>query len=554
MSALRRDDLRGLAAEQAALRRVATLVGEGSAPEAIFGAVSDEVRRLVDIDVTSMFRCESHDTLTLLAVQSADGPVLEEVIGRRIPMGTAFAQMLDGGVARRLNAEQVAQWIADVPEARSLQLRASIGCPIVVGGRPWGAMFASARTADRLMPDAEAPFQRLTELMAIAIAHAQARSDLSKLAEEQAALRRVATLVVRGASPDEIFRTVTAEVAPVVGADIGGLGRLVPGGGEVLVAMWSSDGQVLPAGTPRPLTPGIDEALAAGLPFRFTPPDPAPPGSLAERVRALGGEYVIGTPIVVDGRPWGSIFAITRRPEPFPAGAEERMREFTELVATALSAAAARAELAASNERLVESRARVVAAADDERARVVRDLHDGAQQRLVHALIVLKLARRALDDDPARAAELIDDALAQADRAHVELRELAHGIMPSVLSHGGLAAGVRSLVSSLPIPVAVDVQRDRLAAHIEASAYFIVAEALTNVLKHAQADEARVHAACESDVLVLEVSDDGRGGAGLTGGTGLLGLQDRAVALGGELEVVSPPGEGTMVRARLPLG
>jgi len=221
-----RDDLQRVAEEQTALRRVATLVGAGGPSESIFAAVSAEVRRLVDIDITSMFRCEAHDTLTMLAVESASGPVLQEHIGRRLPMGGAFRRMLDEGRPVRLDAARVNRWITDLPEARALALRESIGVPIIVGGRPWGAVFASARTEDALELDAEVPLARLTELMGIAIAHAQARSDLRQIAEEQAALRRVATLVIDGATPEAIFSTVVEEVVPVVGANIAGFLRV----------------------------------------------------------------------------------------------------------------------------------------------------------------------------------------------------------------------------------------------------------------------------------------------------------------------------------------
>jgi signal transduction histidine kinase len=248
------------------------------------------------------------------------------------------------------------------------------------------------------------------------------------------------------------------------------------------------------------------------------------------------------------------MFAGTTRPDAFRVDAAERMRAFTELVAIAISGVAAREALARSNERLAESRARVVAAADEERARVVRDLHDGAQQQLVHAIITLKLARDALAaDDGERASELTADALAQAERAHVELRELAQGIMPSVLTHGGLLAGVHSLVDKMSLPVEVDVLAERLPPQVETNAYFIIAEALTNVLKHAEAHAAAVRAFRAGDALAIEVHDDGVGGAALSGSTGLLGLQDRAVAADGSLRVDSPRGGGTHVTATLPL-
>jgi signal transduction histidine kinase len=199
------------------------------------------------------------------------------------------------------------------------------------------------------------------------------------------------------------------------------------------------------------------------------------------------------------------------------------------------------------------SRARVLAAADDERRRVVRDLHDGAQQRLVHTVVTLKLARRELDVDPAATSRLIGDALEHAQRATTEIRELAHGILPAVLTRGGLTAGVEALVSRMPVDVDVGVSVPRLPSAIEATAYFVVAEALTNVAKHAHATSASVRLAIEGNVLRVAVQDDGAGGA-VAQGNGLLGLDDRLAALDGTLIVRSPPGRGTLVEARIPVG
>ena len=207
-----------------------------------------------------------------------------------------------------------------------------------------------------------------------------------------------------------------------------------------------------------------------------------------------------------------------------------------------------------SQRDLIASRARVVAAGDETRRRLERDLHDGAQQNLVHTLIALKLARRALgegEDDEAR--KLVTEALGHGERANVELRELAHGILPAVLRRGGLRAGVEALASRLEIPVSIAVPPERLPPALEATAYFIVAEALTNVVKHAQARAAAVEATIDGGVLHVRVSDDGVGGASVEGGSGLLGLRDRAAAVGGELRIESPAGEGTAVTVRLPL-
>jgi signal transduction histidine kinase len=221
------------------------------------------------------------------------------------------------------------------------------------------------------------------------------------------------------------------------------------------------------------------------------------------------------------------------------------MTKFADLLETAIANADTRDQLAASRVRLLTE-------ADDARRRVVRDLHDGAQQRLVHSIISLKLARHALRATDGAAAPLVDEALAQAEQGNVELRELAHGILPSVLTRGGLRAGVGTVVSRIDLPVEVDVTAERFRAEIEASAYFIVAEALTNVVKHAHASAATVKAWVDSGALHVEVVDDGVGGADPTG-HGLLGLSDRATALGGSLRVDASPSVGTAVSATFPL-
>jgi signal transduction histidine kinase len=236
---------------------------------------------------------------------------------------------------------------------------------------------------------------------------------------------------------------------------------------------------------------------------------------------------------------------VSSRGRELPADTEQRLADFTELVATAIANVDGRAQL-------VASRARLLTAGDDARRRVVRDLHDGAQQRLVQTIITLKLARRAEQNDGASADALVAEALDQAEQANAELRELAHGILPPVLARGGLQAGVDALVSRMRVPVEVAVAAGRLPAEIEASAYFVVAEALTNVVKHSQARSAEVKAWVHDGVLHLDVRDDGVGGA-RPDGTGLLGLNDRVAALGGRLRVESPPGRGTRLTATLPL-
>jgi signal transduction histidine kinase len=221
------------------------------------------------------------------------------------------------------------------------------------------------------------------------------------------------------------------------------------------------------------------------------------------------------------------------------------MTQFAQLLETAIANADSR-------EQLKASRARVVVAGDEARRRVVRDLHDGVQQRLVHTIILLKQAAHVLPGNPDSVRSLIAEALAQGTEANAELRELAHGIMPAILTRGGLASGVDALVSRSPVPVRVGVPEDRFSAEVEATAYFVMAETLTNVAKHARAQSAEVVARIDDGALRIEVRDDGVGGADLDG-TGLQGLADRIAALDGELEVESPPGQGTRVTATIPL-
>jgi signal transduction histidine kinase len=269
-------------------------------------------------------------------------------------------------------------------------------------------------------------------------------------------------------------------------------------------------------------------------------------GPLGLTARDLGIRSSVATPIIVEGRVWGGVFTGSTVMKSLPADLEARLGSFTELVATAVANAESRAALAAS-------RARIVAAADESRRRIERDLHDGAQQRLVHAVIVLKLALRALSNGEPNADELVAEALRQTEHANAELRELAHGILPAALTRGGLRAGIDALVSRVSLPVSVDVSVERLPAAVEATAYFIISEALTNVVKHARAAGARVTARVERGELRVEVRDDGIGGARGGESTGLGGLADRVSALAGRLELESPPGAGTRVCALLPV-
>ena len=229
-------------------------------------------------------------------------------------------------------------------------------------------------------------------------------------------------------------------------------------------------------------------------------------GTIARVVRHDNVNATVGAPIMVDGALWGVIGASWRGQDPPPADAEERLSQFAELLDMAIANADSR-------DQLVASRARVLTEGDDARRRVVRDLHDGAQQRLVHAIVTLKLAQRALRDDASRAESLVAEALEHAERGNAELRELSHGILPSVLTRGGLHAGIDAVISRLEIPVDMNVTSERVAPEIEASAYFIVLEALTNVVKHSRATSAAVTVAVDHDTVSVEVLDNGVGEA-----------------------------------------
>jgi signal transduction histidine kinase len=268
------------------------------------------------------------------------------------------------------------------------------------------------------------------------------------------------------------------------------------------------------------------------------------PGPLAARLRELGIRSEVGAPVIVDGHVWGALIAGTDQPKPLPAGAEHRLARFSELIAVAVSNATTHAEL-------IASRARIVTAADEARRRLAGDLHDGAQQQLVSAVMNLQLADLQFDRDPAAARRYLREALNRSRDSLTELRELAAGVHPGILTNRGLPAAVPALGQRSPIPVQVDVPDGRYPAHVEAAAYFVIAEALANVAKHAGASGAQVRVHPYDGTLEIDVRDDGVGGAHL-GGHGLVGLKDRVEALGGRLTLDSAPGNGTHLHVALP--
>jgi signal transduction histidine kinase len=534
-----------LADEQAALRRVATLVARGVPPPEVFAAVAREVGLLLAVDATHMARYELDRSATAVAAWSPTGDRI--AVGTRVDLeGQSVAGLVlrTGLPARAHDYEHTSG--AGPELARQLGVRSSVGAPIVVDQRLWGVMIASSKADARLPPDTEARIAAFTELVATAIANSEARTQLGQLADEQAALRRVATLVVRGVPSSELFGAVTEEVGMLLEADLAGMIRYEPDATVSPVATWAAVGEHPPVPDRWSTEEGDPTTMIAKTRRAARVDDWTDvPGPISAFVRELGINSSVGSPILVEGRLWGALAIHSRQPQPLPADTESRLQNFTELVATAISNIQARSDVAAS-------RARIVAATDAERRRVVRDLHDGAQQRLVHTILTLKLARRALHDADDTAPALVTEALDHAEQATAELRELAQGILPAALTRGGLRAGVDVLASRMPVPVDNGVSVGRLPITVEATAYFVVAEALTNVAKHARARRASVTALADDGALRVQIRDDGIGGA-RAGGSGLLGLADRLAALDGRLRVESPPDGGTLVTADIPL-
>ena len=346
-------------------------------------------------------------------------------------------------------------------------------------------------------------------------------TDNRVLTNEQAALRRVATLVAEGGDPARLFEAVAVEVGQLLDADTTRLLHYQDDGTAVVVAGYGA----------------ADPALDVGAHLTV------------ERSQSLlesGAGAAVAAPIVVSGRTWGIIVAAFQHPDAVRPDTEARMARFTELVATAVANAQGRAELTASRRRIVET-------ADETRRRIERDLHDGAQQRLVHTIITLELARSSLSDD-GPSAQLVDEALEHAQQAIAETRELAQGIHPATLTRRGIVPALEEIAQRSPVPVTIEAHIDRrLPPSIEVTTYYVVSEALTNVAKHAEASSARVTLDLRNGDLWLEITDDGVGGAAPTQGSGLLGLNDRVEAGGGTLTVESRPGEGTRLVIALPL-
>jgi signal transduction histidine kinase len=377
----------------------------------------------------------------------------------------------------------------------------------------------------------------------------ESRDQLRVLAEQQAALRRIATLVARAVAPYEVFSAVTEELARCLGVIHATLVRYGADGSAVLLASYDLRGshKKIPIGKRFSFDGDSVPAMVfrIGRAARRDSHDDAPSPDI-RYIRELGLRSGVGVPIIVGGRLWGAANVGSAADEPLPRDTEARVSDFAELVATAIANADARAELTAS-------RARIVAASDAARRRFERDLHDGAQQRLVSLGLQLRTAEASLPPERHALREELSDIVTGLTGVSADLQEISRGIHPAILSRGGLGPALKTLARRSAVPVALRFGMDRrLPDSVEVAAYYVVAEALTNAAKYAQASEVKVSVDADGDTLYVSIADDGVGGADSHKGSGLVGLTDRVEALGGQLRISSVVGNGTSLLATIP--
>jgi signal transduction histidine kinase len=540
--------LEQLADEQAALRRVATLVARDAPSTEVFEAVATEVGKLLDTDITVVGRYDDDNVATAIGSwSSSPGGV---PVGTRSAIGghnvlTIVAET--GNPARVDGYDDASGEAAEI--ARRHGWRSSIAAPIVVEGRVWGVMLVATLRPEPFPAGAEVRLAAFTDLVASAVANAQAHDQLRRFGEEQATLRRIATLVAKGVQPEEVFAAVTEEVAATFRAITAVMRFEHDPLGLVPVGMSKEIEEIdIPIGARW----DIDDALAAaqvyrtGRSARVGRADWSAAGTAVGEVgRRLGIVSTVACPISVEGRLWGVIGVNAR--EELPPDTEQRLEKFIDLVTTAIANAEGKSELAAS-------RRRIVAASDETRRQIERNLHDGTQQRLVSLGLALRAAEANLPPEREDLAAQLSTVATGLVAAVEDLQEISRGIHPAILSKGGLGPALQALAHRSPIPVNLDITTDgRLAEPIEVAGYFVASEALANAAKYSRASRIDVSLERRDGSLVLSVRDDGVGGVDAASGSGIVGLNDRVEALGGSLRVESLPGEGTQIVAQLPL-
>jgi PAS domain S-box-containing protein len=541
-------ELARLAGEQAALRRVATLVAHEEPQAEVFKAIAEEIGQLLGTQEIRMVRYEDEYAVVVAAWGEAEEAF---PVGSRQPLGgdSAASRVLREGRPSRM-ADYSAATGSVTESAHALGIRSAVACPIVVGGRTWGAMVVVTYDAEPFPPETQTQIAQFSDLVATAIANTEARAQVERLGEEQTALRRVATLVARGIPPEELFAAVTEEVGRMLGTHLAGMARYNSDDTLTMLATWADEGEHPLVAGPWPLEGGdlASEIWKTRRPVRIDDYH-AVAGRIAAFVRdELGISSSVGCPIVVEGRLWGALFVHSKQiHQPLPRDTESRLTGFTELVATAIANAQSRAEL-------VASRARIVAAADETRRRIERDLHDGIQQRLVSLGLEVRATQPTVPPQLGEVRAVLSRVVEGLASVFDELREISHGIHPAILSEGGLQPALRALRRRSAVPVELDLRVERrLPEPVEVAVYYVVSEGLTNAAKHARASVVNVELDTHEPILRLVIRDDGIGAADPGHGTGLLGLSDRIEALGGTLQVTSPAGKGTTLLIEVPL-
>jgi signal transduction histidine kinase len=539
-----RAGLARLAEEQQALRELATLVARGAQPDELFTAATAAAGRVVRAEIAVLGCFEADGTVSYLAGWSESGEAVPIALRLHIDGESLTSMVARTGRPARLDSyADVTGDLAD--RARAGGASSGVAAPITVGGAAWGLIAALSGGTQPLPPETESRLAAFTELLGTAIANADSSAGRARLAREQSAMRRLATLVVAESAPEELFAAVTKETGRLLGADLATLIRVDAEDTMTLVAAWSPIDKPVPSPDGWRTT-GEDIASIVTRTGRTA--------RISNHIAPLGGRdddaaayCAVAAPVVVRGRVWGVLAAFSRTEQPLPPDTEASLEDIGEMTARALGNAESRAEIAAS-------RARIVAAADDARRRIERNLHDGAQQRLVSLGLELRATQAAvppeLSEVQAGLAHLAQGLLDVQD----ELREIARGIHPAILAEGGLGPALKTLARRSAIPVQLELQpHPRLPEQVEVAAYYVVSEALTNAARHAQPSLVRLEVEVSDSVLRLSVFDDGVGGADPTRGSGLVGLTDRVEALAGTITIDSPAGAGTSLRVELPL-
>src|SRR5918996_2722600 len=545
-----RDDLRRLAEEQAALRRVATLVAKEESPIEVFAKVAEEAGGVLGNVDCGLVRDDGDGNATVVAAWG-DAISASFPLGTRMPVdgeGVVASVLREGG-PHRIDDYSAARGVL-AEGARERGIGSAVGCPVVVRGEIWGALVVATSGERPCPPETERRIEQFADLVATAVANADARAEVERLADEQAALRRVATLVASQAAAEEIFAAVAEETARLLAAERAAVTRFEARNAFTVLAYTSSDGPGIPTGTELALDGDnvVVDVWRHGRPARREE-IAHDSGSAVEYRRTLDPlpRSTVGAPIVVDRRIWGAIFVSRSRSEPLPATAEQHLVDFSKLVATAIANAQGREELSAS-------RRRIVAASDEARRQIERDLHDGTQQRLVSLGLAVRAAEANVPPDQVELRSELSRIATELSNAVGELQEISRGIHPAILAQGGLGPALRTLARRSAIPVELDIRTEtRLPSATEVAAYYVVSEALANAVKHAQASRIDISLAPRNGRLLLSIRDDGIGGADPTRGSGLVGLADRVEALGGSISVESGPGDGTEITAELPL-